>query len=335
MVATFRKRGDAWRVEIFKQGVRRSGTFDTKAEGITWATRVENEILSGKLIVVKEAKTLADVLERYKNDVSPTKGGARWEIVRIEYFIRSMKIIGARIDKITPDDISKWRDERLKSVSRATVNREMNLLSAVFECARREWRYCSSNPVRDVTRPAATPSRDVQITDAVADKVLAFLSYTKGADPKEKRHMIALAFLFAMETAMRAGEITALTPEHVFLAKRYVKLPKTKNGDSRDVALSNAAAEILDIALKIGANPVFNLTADGLSSLFRKYRDIAAESDPELADVHFHDTRHEAITRLARKLDVLDLARMIGHRDIKSLMIYYNATATDIAGRLD
>jgi len=138
-----------------------------------------------------------------------------------------------------------------------------------------------------------------------------------------------------METAMRAGEITALTPEHVFLAKRYVKLPKTKNGDSRDVALSNAAAEILDIALKIGANPVFNLTADGLSSLFRKYRDIAAESDPELADVHFHDTRHEAITRLARKLDVLDLARMIGHRDIKSLMIYYNATATDIAGRLD
>jgi len=48
----------------------------------------------------------------------------------------------------------------------------------------------------------------------------------------------------------------------------------------------------------------------------------------------FHDTRHEALTRIARKLDVLDLARMVGHRDARSLMIYYNATAEEIAQRL-
>ncbi len=49
----------------------------------------------------------------------------------------------------------------------------------------------------------------------------------------------------------------------------------------------------------------------------------------------FHDTRHEALTRLARKLDVLDLARMVGHRDPRSLMVYYNAPAEEIARRLD
>ena len=59
-----------------------------------------------------------------------------------------------------------------------------------------------------------------------------------------------------------------------------------------------------------------------------------AVSLPSVADLHFHDARHEAITRLARKIDVLDLARMIGHRDPRSLMVYYNATATDIAGGL-
>jgi integrase len=48
----------------------------------------------------------------------------------------------------------------------------------------------------------------------------------------------------------------------------------------------------------------------------------------------FHDFRHEAITRLARKLDVLDLARMVGHRDLRQLAIYYNATAEEMAGRL-
>ena len=53
-----------------------------------------------------------------------------------------------------------------------------------------------------------------------------------------------------------------------------------------------------------------------------------------LENLTFHDTRHEGLTRLARKLDVLDLARMVGHRDPRSLMIYYNATATEIAGRL-
>ena len=50
----------------------------------------------------------------------------------------------------------------------------------------------------------------------------------------------------------------------------------------------------------------------------------------QITDLHFHDTRHEACTRLARKLEVLDLARMIGHKDLRSLMIYYNATASEL-----
>lgn len=48
----------------------------------------------------------------------------------------------------------------------------------------------------------------------------------------------------------------------------------------------------------------------------------------------FHDTRHEAITRLAKKLHVLDLARMVGHSDIRQLHTYYNETAADIAARI-
>ncbi|MDC7252931.1 hypothetical protein NMY25_001792 [Wohlfahrtiimonas chitiniclastica] len=55
----------------------------------------------------------------------------------------------------------------------------------------------------------------------------------------------------------------------------------------------------------------------------------------KFVDLTFYDARHEACTRLARKLEVLDLARMIGHRDPRSLMIYYNPTASEIAERLD
>jgi integrase len=49
---------------------------------------------------------------------------------------------------------------------------------------------------------------------------------------------------------------------------------------------------------------------------------------------HFHDARSEAVTRLSKKLDVLELARVIGHRDLKSLMLYYSSNPDDIADRL-
>ena len=64
-------------------------------------------------------------------------------------------------------------------------------------------------------------------------------------------------------------------------------------------------------------------------ALFRRAKQAAG-----IADLHWHDLRHEAATRLARKLDVLDLARMTGHRDPKSLLTYYNPTAAEIAKRL-
>lgn len=48
----------------------------------------------------------------------------------------------------------------------------------------------------------------------------------------------------------------------------------------------------------------------------------------------FHDSRAEAIWRLSKKLDVMELARMIGHRDIRSLMFYYNADPGELADRL-
>lgn len=62
----------------------------------------------------------------------------------------------------------------------------------------------------------------------------------------------------------------------------------------------------------------------------QRYLDVQSS----ISGLTFHDSRHEVLTRLARKIDVLDLARMAGHRDPRSLMIYYNATAEEIAGRL-
>lgn len=66
-----------------------------------------------------------------------------------------------------------------------------------------------------------------------------------------------------------------------------------------------------------------------LCSALRRARDAA-----QIKNLHFHDSRAEAIWRLSKKLDVLELARVIGHRDINSLRLYYNTTADELADRL-
>lgn len=338
-MATYRKRGDAWRAEVTKRGVRRSATFDTKAQAVAWATQLEAEILGGKIHAVKMTRTLADAMEKYRDEVTPSKGGARWEKIRLDKFIQELDFIGVLVDRITSDKIGEWRDSRLREVSPSTVNREMNLLSAVFEECRREWKWCSVNPMHGVRRPQEPPPREQRVTDEMVDALVDAMGYVRWEKPENKIQRVAMAMLFAIETGMRAGEIVGLTADRVFLERRYVRLVETKNGDARNVPLSTDAAQILGLLMpdegKKTGEPVFGLTSAILDALFRKYRDKAKVGCPALETVRFHDTRHEAVSRLARKLDVLDLARMIGHRDIRSLMIYYNEHASDIAARLD
>jgi integrase len=145
----------------------------------------------------------------------------------------------------------------------------------------------------------------------------------------EIRHVIAVAFLFALETAMRQGEIWKLAWKDVHLDKRFVRLHETKNGSKRDVPLSKEAVRLLNL-LDNKKRTVFDSNQASSGTIFRRCLALAG-----IEGLTFHDTRHEALTRLARKLDVLDLARMVGHRDPRSLMIYYNATAEEIALRLD
>lgn len=329
-MATYRKRGSTWRAEIAKNGARLSGTFESKAEAVAWATEKEAELgRGGAAAPVANKKTFADALRRYKEEVSPTKKGARWETLRLAVIL-DLEWTSERIGRITPDHLAKWRDARLKAVKASTVNRELNLISAVFEHARREWKWIAINPVRDVRRPTNPRPRDRRISQAEENTMLKFLGYERNQVPVSLQQHLAAAFLLALETGMRQGEILGLTWNRVFMKQRYVRLEVTKNGDARNVPLSSGAMRLLELQPRLlGQTRCFHIESASADALWRKARGKA-----KIKDLRFHDSRHEAITRLAKKLDVLDLARMIGHRDPKSLMIYYNATASELASRL-
>ena len=116
----------------------------------------------------------------------------------------------------------------------------------------------------------------------------------------------------------------------VHLDERYISLPHTitKTAVSRNVPLSARAIELIQ-RLDHEKETMLGVSAGVVSTMFRK-----AVADSGIENLTFHDARHEATTRLAQKLQVLDLARVTGHRDIKQLMTYYNKDARELADLL-
>ncbi|WP_246795662.1 tyrosine-type recombinase/integrase [Burkholderia perseverans] len=337
-MASYRKRGKAWRAEVARGGIRESATFDTKGEAVAWATKLEAEIDAGKRRpYTKIAKTLSDGFDEYIDKVSPALAKHEWNKTRLEFFRASMgEFVGELMRSIKPEDVARWRDKRLKSVKSSTVNRDLNLLSAVFTAARDEWKWIHENPLSDVKRPRDPPPRDRRVPDSDALAICGALGLSPGGPIETAQQYVAVAFLLAIETGMRQGEILRLTWPDVHLPERYVHLPKTKNGDARDVPLSRRALELLEGLPRIaGESRAFPVNQGSADALWRKCRNRLAKTMPSIATLKFHDSRHEATTRLAKKLHVLALAKMIGHRDIQSLMIYYDETAAELAARLD
>lgn len=318
-MASYTKTPTGWRVQFMHKGIRHSTTVRTKAAGNAWEAAIIHEDESPSA-----NKTLGDLLDRYGRDVSPTKRGQRWELIRIEKLKRD-KLCKVKLADLNATHFADWRDRMLKEVSAASVRREWNLINPAINIAIKEWRWLPRNPMKDVRRPKPARSRDRLPTQDEIDRLMLACGYEYDAPPATSQARVGAAFLFAIETGMRSGEILSLTPKTVDLDNRVAKLGKTKNGDARQVPLSTEAVRILK---QVKCN--FDLSADSRDALFRKAKERA-----QIDDMTFHDSRHLAITRLSKKLEVLELARMVGIRDLKILMVYYNESAASIAKRLD
>lgn len=319
-MASIRKHGDKWRAQVARQGVRLSKLFSTKREAQDWAARQEHLILNKTQIAA--AMPLGDVFSRYAQEVSPGKPGYRWEAIRLAKMGRD-PIARISLRDLTPADLAAWRDRRLREVSPGSVLREMNLIGAVLSVACKEWGVIPTNPMSRVRKPSQPPPRDRLPTPDEIER----MAHVAGSDLTSATARAFHAFRFACETAMRAGEIVGLRWSDI--SGNVAHLPKTKNGTSRNVPLSKAALDLL--AEMPRTDPVFNLTSAQLDALFRKVRKAAA-----VEDLTFHDSRRAGTSKLAKKLDVLTLAKVTGHRSLSMLLnVYYSYDPSDTASRLD
>ena len=152
-MASLRKRNEKWQARFHRQGqppVVKS--FHSKADALKWARNVESQLDLGTLAPKQTMPRLMPMVERYVEEVTPTKKGESQERYRAAQ-INKTKLAEMFIDKITGEVVAKYRDERLTQVSNNTVRLELAFLSVVFEQCRKEWGFAGSNPVKQIRRP--------------------------------------------------------------------------------------------------------------------------------------------------------------------------------------
>jgi len=327
-MATFAKRNGRVTATVrIKPHPSQSKTFDTLRDAKAWAKEIEVKLSAEKQGDYSHI-TLQIALERYRDEIIPSHRGADRDINRINRIMRGELPMNLPLKDITKYHILDWRDTRIKTLKGSSVNRDMSMMSAFFNLCVKEWGYIKSNPIAEVSRPANPPHRERVITQSEIEALLQQLQHDDATKPVTIGRQVAVIFLLALETGMRAGEICGLTWDRVFLEHKKVYLHITKNGRPREVPLSKRAIELLQQMQQVNDGKVFAVEVSTLDAYFRK-----AKKQAGLDGFTFHDARHTAATRIAKnpKIKLLDLCKMFGWQDPKKAMIYYNPTATEIA----
>ena len=233
------RKGIRWRVRIRKSNhLPLTQTFSYKADAEAWARETEQSLETGSYNTTPAYETLEDLIMRYADEVSIKKRGAEPERIRL-FKIARHTIAKIRIKQLKSVHFAQYRDQRLNEVSPSTVKMELSLLCHVIETARREWSYhIAHNPVVGVRRPTENRARDRRLSETEA------LTLLNSCRSSENTWLLPLVIL-AIETGMRRGELLGLRWEHINLDRRTCHLPITKNGNSRDIPLSNCAVETL------------------------------------------------------------------------------------------
>lgn len=335
-MASIIQRGKSWRAMIFRQGKRLQATFSSKKAAEEWAYIQEGKLLTNSLADISNKKntnhiTVSNYMDRYVREITPTKKGAVKESLRIHH-LKKYPVFNILVDEFSARKLAAWRDFRLQSVSPSTVNRDLNLLSAIFSIAIKEWGApFSVNPVWSIQRPKNPSARKRRVTFTERQLIASALGWDMQSAPSTTSQWVAFAFFLALETAMRRGEILSIRYDDVFFDKRYVHLSSTKNGEERDVPLSSEAIALLKLLPKMQGNSLLiPVSANNLTIIFmRTVRSLG------IHDMHFHDSRREASTVLSKKLsNVIELSAVTGHKSLSVLKGYYRPDPSDLAKKL-
>ncbi len=329
-MATIRKLRGRWQAQVRRRGMKpRAKSFHIKADAEKWARDLETQVDrfgTAPDTRILESTTLNELLERYKIEVSPSKRGSVQEIQRIDVLQRH-EIAYRTMIGLSQQDISSFRDERLKTVAPSTTVREMAILSHVVETAIRDWGLpLARNVVKLVRRPVINNERKRRL-EGTEEQLL--LDGCAGG----KIQFIRTIIILAIETGMRRSEILGLRRSDISNERRVISLLMTKYGSSRDVPLSQRAFDALT-EWKGRANPddqqVFPIAFGSFEQCWGRLLVRVG-----ITGLRFHDLRHEAVSRLFEKgMNVIEVSSISGHKELRMLARYTHLSADNLVARL-
>ncbi len=351
------QRGEfSFQVRMMAGGHRITETFDTLNEARAFRdTKSVAKALDPdfKKVVASRVKkqeaasfTLSKALDRYSKEVTALKKGVSEENYKIGKLSR-YDIAKVGFYTCSPDDVAAFLATLKKEGMSDNGRRKYALIiSHCYNIAVKRWRLHVANPVASIELPSNGPARTRRLEDGEEKRFYAELA--------KARNKYALPITkFAVETAMRRGELLALKWENVSYHEDKTgtaALYDTKNGENRVVPLSTSAVVILKgMTRPIKGGQVFvieiwQLRAASDQALKRarklyekECKEAGKEPNPDfLKDLRFHDLRHESASRLFERgvFDSMEVAAITGHKTLQMLKRYTHLRAEDLAKKM-
>lgn len=335
-MATFSRRGNRWQAIIRRKGHRPLyRTFPLKRDAEVWAREIEGRIHEGsyRSLRASERMTVSELCTWYEETVTPAHAPGATDRYRLATIRGQLGHWTAAA--IKPEDVVEFSRQRLRAGrAPATVRRELQQLSDVWNSAR-------------ALRGIALPANPIPVAVAIMRKLRVLKPSTErtrrlrsgeleallSARPRACRWIQPMVE-FALETAMRRGEISRIRRKDVRDSTLRIYRSKTdwQTGRvGRTIPLSPRAREILRKLPKRRDGRYWPVEDE--HSITRAFERLCALA--KIKGLRFHDLRHEATSRLFEKgLSMMEVASITGHRDINMLKRYTHPDPGRLAEKL-
>ena len=333
------KVGDKWRVQFRRKGQSSiSRNFDKKAHAEAYARKIEHELSAGEFVSTKEFTdtTIEDILVRYEQEVSQTKELGRTK----KHCLKTLRTYLGQtlIQKLNSESVITFANKRqAMGAGGVTINMELTYLKGALKIAKLLWKIpVKTDPVADARIAlkhlgliTKSKKRDRRPTDAEITKLTEHYK-------NKTRQLLPMSDIiqFAIASCMRAGEIGNLKWNDLNVVDKTIlirdrKDPQDKIGNDQTVPLLKIrdldAFEIVQRQPKT-SEYIFPWNFDTVSSIFpRACRAL------EIVDLHFHDLRHEGVSRMFEAgYQIQEVAIVSGHKDWAMLKRYTQLKAKDL-----
>lgn len=308
-------------------------TFDRRQAAIAWLARREAELEAPGAMERPEDPKLGAVIDRYLAESAKAIGRTKAQVLNT---IKKYDIAELRCSKVTSSEIVAFA--KALPVAPSTVQNYLSHLGAVFKIARPAWGYPLSYQAMEdaylVTSrlglTAKSNQRDRRPTIEELDLLMEHFGTVKARRPASAPMQKIVAF--AIFSTRRQEEITRVTwsdfdAEHARVMVRDMKHPGDKIGNDTWCDLTPEAVEIIKSMPK-RAKEIFPYSTDAISAAFTRACKVLG-----IEDLHFHDLRHDGISRLFEIKwhggSIPHVATVSGHRSWQSLQRYTHLRQTD------